>query len=268
MVAVAGLFTACDEDGYWDKYHFEDDTYSFEHSSHSYSLKATDAFGEAKIVVVRGTTKGNVDVPTIITANSSIITAADNVAHFADGSSTAEITLNIDESKIVIGANYKVEVTLDVPEESLSISGATTYTLTFVKDYNWVSAGSGVYASSFTGEQFAVKFEMAEGYNDAEGLRAGYYRMAPYKAGYYIPFYLDADANPVDCPVGMYNVGVTYAGAALEFFHNPGHSAYGSYCYFTKEGSIYLLAGLWNTAEGLYTAKEQFMWTEGGPAAE
>lgn len=266
MVAVAGLFTACDEDGYWDKYHFEDDTYSFEHSSHSYSLKATDAFGEAKIVVVRGTTKGNVDVPTIITANSSIITAADNVAHFADGSSTAEITLNIDESKIVIGANYKVEVTLDVPESQLSISGATTYTLTFVKDYNWVVAGSGIYESSLTGSKYQVQFEMAEGY---EG---GYYcRVAPYKAGYYIPFYLDENGNANSIPAGDYNIGLTSGGSVVSLYFNPSddiYAAVGTVCSFENEDNTFTITALYNLGGSpSWYCDDKFEWTEGWPAA-
>lgn len=276
LVAVAGLFTACDEEGYWDKYNFTKDTYSFEQGSHSYSLKATDPLSEVQVTVVRGTTKGNVDVPTIFTANSDIITVADTVAHFVDGSSTAVITIKIDEANIEIGKNYAASLALDVTEEELSISGTTTYKLTFVKDYNWVVAGKGMYASSFTGEQFEVQFEMAEGY------KGGYYcRVAPYKKGYYIPFYLDENANvtfddkngngvkdagelSTSCPAGNYDMGVTYAGAALIFHHNPAGS-YGGYCDTQNEGNIYLIAGIWNTAEGLYIAKEQFQWVEGWP---
>ena len=259
LVAVAGLFTACSEEGYWDKYNFTNDTYSFEQGTHSYSLKATDPLAEVQVTVERGTTKGNVDVPTIFAANSDIITVADTVAHFVDGSSKAVITIKIDEEKITIGKNYAASLTLDVPAEQLSISGTTTYNLTFVKDYNWVVAGKGVYASSFTGGQFEVQFEMAEGY---EG---GYYcRVAPYKKGYYIPFYLDEDANLESCPAGNYDMGVTYAGGALIFHHNPAGS-YGKYCYTQNDGNVYLIAGIWNTAEGLYVATEQFMWTEGWP---
>ncbi len=259
MVAVAGLFTACDEDGYWDKYNFQNDTYSFEQASKSYSLKATDEFSEVKVTVVRGTNKGNVDVPTILTANSEIIALADSVARFVDGSNTTEISILIDYSKIEMGVDYKANVTFNVPEEQLSISGATTFTLSFIVDYNWVAAGKGVYASSFTGEQFEVQFEIAEGY---EG---GYYcRVAPYKNGYYIPFYLDENANIVSCPAGNYDMGVTYAGAPLIFHHNPAGS-YAAYCSVMNDGNTYLIAGIWNTAEGLYIAQEQFMWTEGWP---
>lgn len=259
LVAVAGLFTACSEEGYWDKYNFTDTTYSFEQGTHSYSLKATDPLAEVQVTVVRGTTEGNVDVPTILTANSDIITVADTVAHFVDGSSTAVITISIDEANIEMGKNYVANLALDVPEEQLSISGTTTYNLTFVKDYNWVVAGKGVYASSFTGEQFEVQFEMAEGY---EG---GYYcRVAPYKKGYYIPFFLDENANLESCPAGNYDMGVTYAGGALIFHHNPAGS-YGKYCYTQNDGNVYLIAGIWDTADGLYVAEEQFMWVEGWP---
>ena len=256
MVAVAGLFTACDDEGYWDKYHFENDTYAFEHKSASYSLKGNDTLPEVKVTLTRGTTKGNADIPTIVTTNSDIITVADTVAHFVDGSSTAEITIKIDEKNIVIGKNYKASVTLDVEENQLSISGATTYTLSFVKDYNWVIAGAGIWASSWTGEQFGVQFEIAEGYNGD-----GYYcRVAPYKAGNYIPFYIDADGNAVECPAGNYATGIS----GLTFHHDPA-GKYGQYCVFQNQSNIYLLAGVWDSADGLYVAKEQFMWSENWP---
>ena len=260
VAAFVGLFTSCSDESYWDKYDFKNETYSFEQGSKDYSLKATDTFNEVKVTVRRSTAEGNSDVPLKVEANSSIISVADPTAHFADGSYTAEITIAIDQENIVVGQKYSVNISFDVPEENLSISGENTYSLTFIVDYNWVVAGSGIWASSFTGEQFAVEFEMAEGYN------GGYYcRVAPYKQGYYIPFYLDENGNAANCPSGLYDMGVTYAGAPLEFFHNPAHASYGKYCSFINQGNIYALNGLWNTAEGLYIAGEQFMWVEGWP---
>ena len=259
VAAVAGLFASCSDEGYWDAYNFKNDTYSFEQGSHSYSLKGAEKLDSVVVTVYRSTTKGNVDVPTILTANSNIISVADTAVHFVDGSSIAEIVVKIDNSNIEIGKNYKANITFDVPAEQLSISGANTYTLAFVKEYNWVVAGSGIWASSFTGEQFAVEFEVAEGYEN------GYYcRVAPYKKGYYIPFFLDENADAVECPANNYNTGATYAGAALNFYHDPAGS-YAKYCSFTNEGNYYMLNGLWDTAEGLYVAKEQFLWTEGWP---
>ena len=258
VAAVAGLFASCSDEGYWDAYNFKNDTYSFEQGSHSYSLKGTEKLDSVVVTVYRSTTKGNVDVPTILTANSNII-SADTAVHFVDGSSIAEIVVKIDNSNIEIGKNYKAEITFDVPAEQLSISGSNTYTLNFVKEYNWVVAGSGIWASSFSGEQFAVEFEMAEGYEN------GYYcRVAPYKKGYYIPFFLDENADAVECPANNYNTGVTYAGAALVFHHDPAGN-YAKYCSFANEGNYYMLNGVWDTAEGLGVAKEQFLWTEGWP---
>lgn len=259
VAAVAGLFASCSDEGYWDAYNFKNDTYSFEQGSHSYSLKGTEKLDSVVVTVYRSTTKGNVDVPTILTANSNIISVADTAVHFVDGSSIAEIVVKIDNSNIEIGKNYKAEITFDVPAEQLSISGSNTYTLNFVKEYNWVVAGSGIWASSFSGEQFAVEFEMAEGYEN------GYYcRVAPYKKGYYIPFFLDENADAVECPANNYNTGVTYAGAALVFHHDPAGN-YAKYCSFANEGNYYMLNGVWDTAEGLGVAKEQFLWTEGWP---
>lgn len=261
VAAVAGIFASCSDEGYWNEYNFKNETYSFEQGSHSYSLKGTQQLDSVVVTVYRSTTKGNADVPTILKANSDIISVADTVAHFTDGSSKTEIVIAIDNSNIVIGKDYKAEISFDVPAEQLSISGSNTYTLTFVKEYNWVKAGSGIWASSFSGEQFAVEFEIAEGYEN------GYYcRVAPYKKSYYIPFFLDENADAVECPANNYDTGVTYAGAALVFHHNPAGS-YGAYCSFANDGNYYQLNGIWNTAEGLYVAKEQFMWTEGWPGS-
>ena len=191
VAAVAGLFASCSDEGYWDAYNFKNDTYSFEQGSHSYSLKGTEKLDSVVVTVYRSTTKGNVDVPTILTANSNIISVADTAVHFVDGCSSAEIVVKIDNSNIEIGKNYKAEITFDVPAEQLSISGANTYTLTFVKEYNWVVAGKGIWTSaSLTGVQYNVEFEMAEGYEN------GYYcRVAPFKKGYYIPFFLDENGD-------------------------------------------------------------------------
>lgn len=268
MVAVAGLFTACDEDGYWDKYHFEDDTYSFERSSHSYSLKGNDQLNEQTVVVVRGTTKGNVDVPITVTSNSDIVTASDSVVRFADGSSTAEVTLLIDNAKIMVGTNYKVNVTFDVPESQLSISGATTYTLTFVKDYNWVAAGKGIWNNTLLGMQLECTFEIAEGYY------GGYYcRVYPFASylenpeGCFIPFYLDEAGNAVGIPSGVYNMGIAVNQAKFEFYYDP-EGDFGGYCGFSNEGNTYYINGVWNSGGSpAWVAGDAFMWTEGWPAA-
>lgn len=261
VAAVAGLFASCSDEGYWDAYNFKNDTYSFEQGSHSYSLKGTEKLDSVVVTVYRSTTKGNVDVPTILTANSNIISVADTAVHFADGCSSAEIVVKIDNSNIEVGKNYKAEITFDVPAEQLSISGANTYTLTFVKEYNWVVAGKGIWAAQWTGEQFAVEFEIAEGYEN------GYYcRVAPYKKGYYIPFFLDENADAVECLAGNYDTGVTEEGAAVSFFHNPAHSSLGGYCYFENDGNLYTIGGIWAIGgSAAYVATEKFLWTEGWP---
>lgn len=263
MVAVAGLFTACSEDGYWDKYNFQNDTYSFERASNSYSLKATDEFSEVKVTVVRGTTKGNVDVLTTLSANSDIITLADTAAHFVDGSSTAEISILINQSKIEMGVNYKADVTLNVPEEQLSISGATTYTLSFIVDYNWVAAGKGIYQSGLFDEQMECTFEMAQGY------KGGYYcRVSPFNPGYSIPFFLDEAGNAVGIPSGIYNMGIKVNGAKFDFYYDPAGN-YGSYCKpFVNEENVYYIYGVWNSGgTPTWIAADAFMWTEGWPGA-
>ncbi len=268
MVAVASLFTACSEDGYWDKYNFKNDTYSFERASNSYSLKVSDQLTEQTIVAVRGTTKGNVDVPVIITSNSDIVTASENLVHFVDGSSTAEFKLLIDNAQIKGGTNYKVDVTFDVPEDQLSISGATIYTLSFFKEYNWVAAGKGIYNNDLLGMEMECTFEIAENYN-GDGYYCRVYPFASYlenPEGCYIPFFIDEAGNAVSIPTGTYNMGVAVSGASFAFYYDPAGS-YKSYCKpFVNEGNVYYLYGVWNSGGSpAWVAEDTFMWIEGWP---
>lgn len=270
MVAVASLFTACSEDGYWDKYNFKNDTYSFERASNSYSLKVSDQLTEQTIVAVRGTTKGNVDVPVIITSNSDIVTASENLVHFVDGSSTAEFKLLIDNAQIKGGTNYKVDVTFDVPEEQLSISGATIYTLSFFKEFNWVAAGKGIYNNTLLEMEMECAFEIAENYN-GDGYYCRVYPFASYlenPEGCYIPFFLDEAGNAVSIPTGTYNMGIAVNSAKFEFYYDP-EGNYGSYCKpFVNDGNVYYIYGVWNSGGNpAWIAADAFMWTEGWPGA-
>lgn len=268
MAAAASLVGACSEDSYWDAYKFEDTTYSFAQTSQNYSLTANDKLPELSVTLYRSNGEGEVTIPLDVQVNSDIISSEKSVT-FAAGSTEARLKINVAEEEMTMGTSYKAVITLAVDsaanfvESNLSISGATSHTLSFIKDYNWVVAGSGIYASSWTGEQFAIQFEKAEGYTDPEGKRAGYYRIAPYKAGYYIPFYLDAEGNTVECPANSYATGI----AGLNFYYDPA-SGYAQYCYFINEGNEYLLAGVWDSTDGMYIAQEQFLWSEGWPGAE
>ena len=268
LTAVAAMaFTSCSDEGYWEKYEMTETQYSFDQSKQSFSLAATDALPSVTVALSRSTNVGETKLPLIVEFDNAIMSVADTNVVFADGSYTAELVVNIDEANIVMGTAYNANITfvldsINFFEHNYSISGNKSHSISVIKDYTWVAAGKGIYASSWTGEQFAVSFEKAEEYADEAG--RGYYRFAPYKAGYYIPFYVDASGNASECPAGSYATGMS----GVEFYHNPAHSSYGGYCYFSNEGNTFTLAGIWNTSDGLYVAKEMFLWQEGWPGAE
>ena len=267
FAAVAAVaFTSCSDEGYWEQYEMNDTQYSFDQSKQSFSLTATDALPSVKVALSRSTNKGELTLPLNISFSSTILSVADSAVTFADGSYSAELVVNVDEANIVMGTSYTASIAFAVDsvnffEHNYSVSGNKTHAISIIKDYTWVAAGKGIYASSWTGEQFAISFEKAEEYTDEAG--RGYYRVAPYKAGFYIPFYIDAEGNASECPVGSYETGI----AGVYFYHNPGHASYGKYCYFMNQGNTFLLAGLWDSPDGLYVAKEQFLWQEGWPGA-
>lgn len=268
VAAVAGIFSSCSEDGYWDAYDTKSTTtYSFAQSANNYTLLSSDTLPDIKVTVNRNTNKGNVTLPLDIKVNSNIITADTNVVVFEDGKYTAEFALNVNEEAIVMGNEYTAEVSflvdsLNFFEHNYSISGNNKFTLNFIKDYTWIDAGSGILASSWTGEQTRISFQKASEYtDDADN---GYYRFA-YNTGNYIKFYLDADGNALAITPGFYATGLTDGGVPVELYYNPSHATYGGYCSFTNNGNLFALNGLWYLGGSLYVCKDQFLWQTGWP---
>ena len=270
VAAVAGLFSSCSEDGYWDAYDTKSTaTYSFAQSANSYSLTPADTFTNVTVTVNRNTNKGAVTLPVNLAVSSDIITADTNVVVFQDGSYTTDFSININSEGIVLGNQYKAELefvvdSVNFTEKNYSISGNNKYTLSFMIDYNWVSAGDGILASSWTGKQTKIQFQKAAEYTDEAD--NGYYRFA-YTTGNYINFYLDAEGNALYIAPGFYSTGMTEDGVDVELYYNPSHSTYGGYCTFVNNGNLFGLNGLWYLDGSLYVCKDQFLWQTGWPGA-
>ena len=266
VAAVAGLFSSCSEDGYWDAYDTKSTTtYSFAQSANNFTLLSSDTLPDIKVTVNRNTNKGNVTLPLDIKVNSNIITADTNVVVFEDGKYTAEFALNVNEEAIVMGNEYTAEVSflvdsLNFFEHNYSISGNNKFTLNFIKDYTWIDAGSGILASGITGAQTKISFQKASEYtDDADN---GYYRFA-YSTGNYIRFYLDADGNALYIAPGIYKSGYTDGGAAVELYYDP--TNYPQYCSFTNEGNLFTWNNLLLIGNTLYIGGDQFLWQTGWP---
>ena len=268
VAAVAGLFSSCSEDGYWDAYDTKSNTtYSFAQSANSYSLTPADTFTNVTVTVNRNTNKGAVTLPVNLAVSSDIITADTNVVVFQDGSYTTDFSININSDAIVLGKQYKAELTfvvdsLNFYEHNYSISGNNKYTLSCLIDYNWVSAGDGILASGITGSQTKIQFQKAAEYtDDADN---GYYRFA-YSAGNYINFYLDAEGNALYIAPGRYNSGYANSGTPIEIYYDP--TNYAAYCSFTNEGNLFTWNNLLLIGSSLYVGGDQFLWQTGWPGA-
>ena len=268
VAAVAGLFSSCSDEGYWDAYDTKSTTtYSFAQPGNNFTLTPADAFTNVKVTVNRNTNKGNVTLPLNVKVSSDIITVDTNVVIFEDGKYTSEFSFNIDQEGIVLGKKYEATVgfvvdSLNFFEHNYSISGNNEFKLSFQIDYNWVSAGTGILASGITGEQTQIQFQKAAEYADEAD--NGYYRFA-YTAGNYIYFYLDADGNALYIAPGRYKSGYTDGGVAIELYYDP--TNYPQYCSFTNEDNLFTWNNLLLIGSSLYVGGDMFLWQTGWPGS-
>ena len=271
MTAVAAVaFTSCSDKGYWEPYEMEETQYSFAQATSSYDLTASDNMTEAVVTVYRSDKKGEVTLPLSITlADATVLNVADSTVTFADGVDAVDIPVSVDMSAMVVGKKYTATLafvvdSLNFYPENVSITGPQSHTVTVVLNYNWVAAGTGIYASSWTGAQFGCKFEKVEGYSDENGYQL--YRIANvYAQGYHIEFYLDANANAVTLPLAQIPLGISESGSAVSLYND--YVNYPGYCSFVNEGNYYVINSLFRVGNSLYIAQEQFLWQTGWPGA-
>lgn len=166
-VAAVGFFASCSEEGYWEPYDTQSTpTYSFSKTSNNYSLQGGDTLPDLTVTVHRSTNVGEVSIPLSLSANSDIITV-DSVVKFNDGEFYKNVTINVDESKINVGTEYKAELTFLVDsvnffEHNFSISGNKAYTLSFKMEYVWASIGMAKYTDDFIGPLYGAPNETYE----------------------------------------------------------------------------------------------------------
>lgn len=272
MTAVAAVaFTSCSDKGYWEAYEMEETQYSFAQATSSYDLTASDNMTEAFVTVYRSDKNGSVTLPLSITiADSTVLSVANTTVTFADGEDAVNIPVGVNMDAMEVGTKYTASFAFVVDSlnffpENASVSGSSTHTMTVVLNYNWVPAGTGIYASSFTGAQFGCKFEKVEGYSDENGYQL--YRIANvYAQGYHIEFFLDADGNAVTLPTVSNALGISDGGSPVYVYYDA--VKYGSYCSFVNDGNYYVINALWRIGSSLYTGcQEQFLWQTGWPGA-
>ena len=226
-VVAAAALTSCSDKGYWEPYEIKETQYSFAQATSSYDLTVADNMTEAVVTVYRSDKNGEVTLPLSITiADATVLNVADSTVTFADGVDAVNIPVSVDMSAMVVGKKYTATLAFVVDSlnffpENASISGAQSHTVSVVLNYNWVAAGTGIFASSWSGAQFGIKFEKVEGYSDENGYQL--YRIPNlYVNGYHVEFYLDADANAVALPLGSIPLGLTDGGAAVYLESCPG----------------------------------------------
>lgn len=147
LVAVAGVFTACTEDGDWSVGKPEKGTRVFFSNENTTSVTATADATSVPVTIARNETVGALEVSVSATFGSndyaSFFTVPQTVI-FNDGMATTTVTIDYDFSKLVGGESY--DITLTVVDETLHTNyGYAEQTITVVCPEPWVLLGSGIY---------------------------------------------------------------------------------------------------------------------------
>lgn len=229
MVAVAGLFASCSEDGYWDAYDTTSEkTYSFEQKTSTYSLTPADTIRQVAVKVFRSNANGNDTIPVAVAVSSDLLTCnVTDAVVFENGKDFAEILIDVDYDNLTIGEKYTANFAFVVDsvnffEHNYSISGNNTSTVSIQLQYTWKSIGKALYTddyvTGFFGLPQLVTYKVdAEQANENENvirLKNVYGAAYPYnepgdydtKKDYYIVLNCtDPDAVYIDgwCDLGM-----------------------------------------------------------------
>lgn len=278
MAAVSVLFTACSDDGYWDGYAIQEDTYSFAQSAINYSLTVEDELSEISVKLYRNHTAGEVTLPLNIEIDNTLMTPRSESVTFADGSGTAELIIDVDNSAIELATTYSASVSLIIDgetltEDNLSITGPSSCAISLKRDYTWQNAGYVIMSSNWASVEAEILVQQAMEYNTDGNkmyrLVSPYYYLEPDycpNPGYHLQFIVAADGTAVSVPVWQ-NIGEVYSGDYYYYLYcNPaqGHS-------FTNNGNEYAITGLWavrNDTQVLGAVAEvyeSFTWVEGWP---
>lgn len=230
MVAVAGLFASCSEDGCWDAYDTTSEkTYSFEQAESNYSLTPSDTIRQIAVKVFRSNAKGNDTIPVAVTVNSDLLACnVTDAVVFENGKDFAEILIDIDYDNLVIGNKYTASFAFVVDsvnffEHNYSISGNNTANVNLQIQYTWRSIGNVLYTDDVVNSPgfglpqivtYEVEAEQAVQNPNIIRLKNAYGAIYPYnepgdfdtKKDYYIVFNCsDPEGVYIDgwCEMGM-----------------------------------------------------------------
>lgn len=147
LVALAGVFTACTEDGNWSAGENEKGMRVYFSSENATGLTASSDATSVSIDLARNETVGALEVGVTATfefAEDAALFTIPSTVVFADGAATAPLTIGYDYSKLTGGASY--DVTFKLTDESMnSTYGYSEQTVTIVVPEPYVLLGTGLY---------------------------------------------------------------------------------------------------------------------------
>lgn len=280
LVAITVLLAGCSTDGYWDKYNESQDTkYSFDKKELSISFTPSDVLNEVNVTITRtNSTSAETLAVTSDFGGAKELSGPTEVT-FAAGSQTANYTIQLGD--LTIGKSYKAKLSFD--KEQASISGVNSMSVTIMKDYNWINAGSVKFYSSWSGNfteeglvgsGVKVAVQCAENGNGLYRLVSPYYYSekaaganAKLTLGHHIQFMVDPATGAAKGFAGSFqSIGENISGYG-DFYLG----LLASYnCYFANKGNVYQYLGLlaYNDGTGLYLYDYEnavFIWNDGYP---
>lgn len=147
LVALAGVFTACTEDGNWSAGENEKGMRVYFSSENATGLTASSDATSVSIDLARNETVGALEVGVTATfefAEDAALFTIPSTVVFADGAATAPLTIGYDYSKLTGGASY--DITFKLTDESMnSTYGYSEQTVTIVVPEPYVLLGTGLY---------------------------------------------------------------------------------------------------------------------------
>lgn len=238
------LAAACSDDMEMTTYAGERNEAFFGETSFSYAVSA-DLEDAYSIEVLRAAPKGNVQVAVSIAVKDAAVASAFTApatVDFADGEYAAQFKVSFDRSKLTVGKENVVTVSL---QSETDLPYATECSLTVTRDYTWKDYGTGVYTSPILSSMFgqtvsweqpievaeenAALYRLPEWYHNA-GTRysvAGYHLTFTWDGGTSFDFTVPVDEDGcVTLPSGFSHP--SYGMVSLYIDPSPEYSGYNS----------------------------------------
>lgn len=273
VVLVAGLVTmlsSCNTDNEGTIYTPTLPEVSFFAEQQSKIIPLEETGIDLNIRIVRGKTSGTytVDYTATISDETAFSDESNGSVTFSDGEGTAFVVLK--GQNLEIGKTYTIDLALsEENKKDMSERGISATTISVMRDYNWVDAGTVLFSEvDFGLGDVEIPIQRADGFNQYR-LPDLYYNLTggedeDVAEGGHLQFTLDDDYNAVSIvPVASFvDLGVGYY-----LYYNP--EKYPDYCSFSNEGNKYTLNYILSEDKsGLIPAGASFVWKEGYPKDE